>query len=56
MERVRDRGVVAQQQPVPTQSDDTKWLALTIRRGLLFIIKAIEERYPDAVKQERKAA
>jgi hypothetical protein len=26
-------------------SDDSRWLALTIRRGLLLIVKAIEHRY-----------
>jgi hypothetical protein len=30
--------------PLP-KDDDVKWLALLIRRGLLCIVKGIEERY-----------
>ncbi len=33
--------VVVQQQ----RSDETRWLALCIRQGLLLICKAIEKRY-----------
>jgi hypothetical protein len=28
-----------------TEPDDTRWLALLIRRGLLLIVRGIEERY-----------
>lgn len=37
------------------QDDDTKWLALTIRRGLLTIVKAIEVKY-DIGERKDKAA
>jgi len=28
-----------------TTTDDTRWLAMLIRRGLLLIVRGIEERY-----------
>lgn len=31
----------------PQRSEETRWLALTIRRGLLLICKEIERRYGD---------
>lgn len=36
-----DVRVIVQQE----STDEARWLALTIRRGLLLICKAIEERY-----------
>lgn len=44
--------------PEPTESsktDDVKWLALTLRRGLLVIVRSIEERYEIEDKGKRAA-
>jgi hypothetical protein len=45
-----------QPKPTPIQSDDVKWLAITIRRGLLVIVKAIEQRYEMDQDKGQKAA
>ncbi len=38
----------------PKPEDDTRWLALVIRRGLLVIVRAIEEKYE--VEEKKRVA
>lgn len=38
------------------QTEDVRWLALTLRRSLIQIVKAIDARYPADERQDNRAA
>lgn len=42
--------------PEPKQSDDVRWLALTIRQGLKLIVVAIEKKYGLESDRDKRAA
>lgn len=42
--------------PITANEDDAKWLALLLRRGMLVIVRGIEQKYGIECDKDRKAA
>lgn len=54
MMRSQPIGIKPHKIVTPKPEDDTRWLALVIRRGLLVIVRAIEEKYE--VEEKKRVA